>query len=197
MSNPRPLDILLVGDSLMEYWSNDAPDSWQAEFGSRKVVNLGRAGDTTSDALTRLQEAKLELLAPKVTIVLIGTNDISFNDGSPVEIAERAAGIVDLIIEKIPKTKVLWLGVLPRDYSPLASVRETVRQVNAELALQAKKRKVRYLDIGDKFIDKDGFIPSSLMYDGIHLSDEAYAIWAENMRDTLDEMLAAATASKK
>lgn len=189
MTNVRQLDILFIGDSLTEYWTTDAPESWQGEFGSLKVVNLGRAGDTTSDALERLHNARLEHLAPRVTVVLIGTNDISLRDGSPVDIAERTGQILRLLRDKMPSTKVLLLGVLPREYSPASPVRETVRAVNDELTKLADDKHVFFLDIKDGFIDSNGIIPTSLMYDGVHLSEEGYAIWAEKMRAPLHSLL--------
>ncbi|HEY9784718.1 MAG TPA: GDSL-type esterase/lipase family protein, partial [Candidatus Obscuribacterales bacterium] len=187
--NRRSVDVLFIGDSLTEYWPTDAPAVWQAEFGHLRCVNLGVAGDTTSDVLARLQTAKLDHLDARVTVLLIGTNDISLGDGAPSDITRRVRSIVDLIRGKMPNSKLLLMAVFPRDYSPHAAVRETVRRLNSELVKIADEQSVFFLDIGQAFIDRDGFIPKTLMPDGVHLSEEGYAIWAENMRSQLQSLM--------
>ena len=187
--NPRPLDVLFVGDSITEYWQSDAPEVWQQEFGRLRCVNLGVAGDTTSDVLERMMTARLEQLAPKVTVLLIGTNDISLNDGTPHEIAGRTKLILQILQEKMPQTKVLLIGVLPREYSPHSPVRDTIRQVNDELSTFEDAKSVSYLDISAGYLDENGIIPLALMPDSLHLSDEGYSVWATEMRDTLKTLL--------
>ena len=47
----------------------------------------------------------------------------------------------------------------------------------------------RFLDIGEKFLDKGGNISPGVMSDYIHPTPRGYAIWADALAPTLDEML--------
>ena len=48
---------------------------------------------------------------------------------------------------------------------------------------------VKYLDIGDKFLEPDGTLPKSIMPDALHPNEKGYEIWAEAVKPTLDEMM--------
>ena len=48
---------------------------------------------------------------------------------------------------------------------------------------------VRYLDIGGRFLDKEGNIPKAIMYDYLHLTPEGYQKWADAIREQLAAML--------
>ena len=49
---------------------------------------------------------------------------------------------------------------------------------------------VFYLDIGEKFLDSNGQIPTDVMKDGLHPSTKGYEIWAEAVKEPLEKMLA-------
>jgi beta-glucosidase len=48
---------------------------------------------------------------------------------------------------------------------------------------------VKYLDIGDKFLQPDGTLTKEIMPDLLHLSQKGYAIWAEAIENELKEMV--------
>ena len=45
------------------------------------------------------------------------------------------------------------------------------------------------LDIGDKFLEKDGTLSRKIMPDLLHLSVEGYTIWAESIEPTLKKLM--------
>jgi beta-glucosidase len=57
------------------------------------------------------------------------------------------------------------------------------------IAKLADNKMVFYLDIGPKFLDKDGKLPLDVMPDGLHLSAKGYAIWAEAMEPTVTKLM--------
>jgi lysophospholipase L1-like esterase len=120
---------------------------------------------------------------------MIGTNNA--NSDKPEPIAEAITKIVDQIRAKLPKTKILLLGIFPRNAKrdlPENVPMQTVRQVNSIIAKLDNGSSIRYLDIGEKFLS-DGKVPPDIMPDGVHLTEKGYEIWAESMQPLLDSML--------
>lgn len=60
--------------------------------------------------------------------------------------------------------------------------------MNREISKLDNGKTIRYLDIGDKFL-QDGSVPADIMVDGVHLTKKGYEIWAESMNPLLKQML--------
>jgi len=45
------------------------------------------------------------------------------------------------------------------------------------------------MDIGEKFLEKDGSMTKAVMYDYLHLSKKGYEIWAEAVTPPVKKML--------
>jgi len=67
-------------------------------------------------------------------------------------------------------------------------VREQVKAVNAGIAKLADE-KIKFMDIGDKFLAADGTLPRELFPDLLHPNEKGYQIWADALVPTLDEMM--------
>ena len=96
--------------------------------------------------------------------------------------------IVETVHEKLPKTKVLLLGVFPRDKKD-SDMRKKVTEINAIISKLDDGKKTRYLDLTPKFVDADGNLPKEIMPDGLHPNAKGYEIWAESMQPLLEEMM--------
>src|SRR5262249_35264815 len=142
--------------------------AWDKHYASRKALNLGISGDQTQHVLWRLDHGNLDGLAPKVAVVMIGTNN-SGGGQTAEEIAEGIQRITDKLGEKLPKTKVLLLAIFPRGEKPDPQ-RELIAAVNQKIAKLADGKRVHYLDIGPKFVGADGTIDKAVMPDFLHLS---------------------------
>jgi hypothetical protein len=79
-----------------------------------------------------------------------------------------------------PQSQVLLLGILPRGQDPDDPVRQEIRDTNALVSQLDDHNMVRYLDIGQDFLNPDGSIPQSLLYDYTHPSVQGYQVmtWA-------------------
>ena len=189
-----PVGLLFLGDSITDGWSK-APHIWAAYYGQYQPANFGISGDTTQNVIWRIEHGELAGITPKVTVLMIGTN----NSGShtAAEIAAAATKIVRLIREKIPGTKVLLLAIFPRgarknrDGSLDTGVEKmaVIRAANAELAKLDDGQNVRYLDLTAKFLGDDGKIPSIIMPDRLHPNAAGYQLWADAMQPLLTEMM--------
>jgi lysophospholipase L1-like esterase len=181
------IDVLFLGDSITQGWGNNKV--WKENYTPLKAANFGIGGDQTGHVLWRLTEGKeLEGISPKVAVLMIGTNNTGRD--SAEQIAEGITLIVKTIHEKSPKTKVLLLGVFPRSPKADAANRKKIVEINKIISkLDDGGKKVKYLDISQKFLTEDGTLTKEIMPDFLHLSVKGYEIWAEAMNPTLKELL--------
>lgn len=180
-----PIDLLFLGDSITQGWHKEI---WDRYYGARNAANFGIGGDRTQHILWRLAHGEIEGINPKAIVLMIGTNNIGSN--SPEEIATGVEAIVKTLREKLPKAKILLLGVFPRGADrktdlPVAATDDRVDQVNERIKSLDDGKMITYMDIGPKFLDADGRLPRSLMPDFLHLSRGGYQIWAEAIEPTL------------
>ena len=88
---------------------------------------------------------------------------------------------------------VIALSVLaPSQFLTMDNFLNVLRRssVNAIIAkLDDGGKTIKYLDIGERFLDKEGNLSKELMPDLLHLSERGYEIWADAITPTLTEML--------
>lgn len=189
-----PVNLLFIGDSITEGWAGKAPVLWQEQYGAHRPANFGIGGDRVEHVLWRLDNGELDGIAPKVIVLLIGTNNSASQSGT--QIAASVRKIVELIARKQPQSKILLLGIFPRGPRKDASGRmddavqrmHTIREANTGLTRLDDGQRIRYLDISPRFV-RDGQIPPELMPDQLHPSLAGYRVWAEAMQPLLTEML--------
>jgi lysophospholipase L1-like esterase len=183
---PGKADLIFIGDSIIQGWEGNGREVWERYYAPRKAVNLGYSGDRTQHVLWRLDHDEVRGINPKVAVVMIGTNNIASN--SPDEIALGITAIVRKLRDKLPKTKILLLGVFPRSPKPDAT-RDRIRAINDQIKSLTSERDVTFLDISKTFLNPDGTIPQPIMPDFLHLSPKGYRMWAEAIEPTLWEMM--------
>src|SRR6185503_879160 len=186
-------DVLFTGDSITDGWRNNPQKKiFDATFGPLKPANFGISGDRTQHVLWRIQNGEFEgLTLPKVVVLMIGTNNIGQKDPEPPESAVAGIqAIVKEIRKKSDHTKILLLGVFPRGEKSDHPLRPQVKAINAAAAkLDDEGKSVKYLDIGDKFLQPDGSILKEIMPDFLHLSEKGYQIWADAIKEPVAELL--------
>jgi beta-glucosidase len=179
------VDLLFLGDSITQGW-NGSKETWNRFYAPRKAANFGIGGDRTEHVLWRIQNGELKGIEPRVVVLMIGTNNAGSN--TPDEIAQGITAIVHELRERLPKARILLLGVFPRGQKPQA-VRERLKSVNEKIAKLDDGSNVHFLDIGPAFLSEDGTISNKIMPDYLHLSRRGYRIWADAMEPTLWSML--------
>lgn len=194
-----PVGLLFIGDSITDGWTK-APHIWEAYYGKYEPANFGIGGDQTQHVIWRIENGELEGLRPKVTVLMIGTNNSAGNTAAEIAAADKK--IVDLIRAKMPETKVLLLAIFPRgakkekdgtilEKTALDAAKRTavINDVNVALAQLDDGKNVRYLDIAPVFYGQDGKIPFTIMPDQLHPNAAGYQLWADAMKPLLTEML--------
>jgi len=48
---------------------------------------------------------------------------------------------------------------------------------------------VKYVDIGEKFLEKDGTLPKEIMPDALHPNAKGYQIWADATAPAISELM--------
>jgi lysophospholipase L1-like esterase len=182
-------DVIFLGDSLMQGWEGpDGEEAWKKHFEPLRAANYGAGGDRTQHVLWRITEGKeLDALKPKVVVLLVGGSNLAVNSAD--EVVEGVTAVVKELNSQKPGAKVLLLGLLPRGAKANDKFRDKIKEVNKALAQLDDGNKVRYLDAGAKFLDKDGDLIESLMEDGIHPTAKGYAAWAEAIKGPLEDLL--------
>ncbi len=198
-----PIGLLFVGDSITAGWAGkDRAHIWECYFGAYQPANFGIGGDQTQHVIWRIENGELEGIAPKVTVLMLGTNNTGATGHTAAEIVAADKKIVELIRAKIPGTKVIVLAVFPRgarkdkdgkipdaNITDAARRTEIINTVNRELAKLDDGVNVRFLDINAVFVGQDGKIPFSIMPDQLHPNASGYQLWADAMKPLLTEMM--------
>jgi lysophospholipase L1-like esterase len=186
------IECLLMGDSITDWWRRAGVEVYEANFGSLDCANFGIAGDRTQGVLWRMENGELEGYSPKLMMLMIGTNNLSGRRSPPNTPAEIAMGIAVIVTKfrtTFPEAKVLLLGIFPRGAEPTNEYRASIRQVNDLIATLDDGEFVRYMDIGDRFLEADGSISKEVMADGLHPTARGYEIWADAVMPTFRTML--------
>ena len=170
-TSPTGENIICFGDSLTSGIGASPGMDYPSQLSgmiSLPVVNAGRPGDTTEDALDRLEDDVLSR-SPRIVLVVLGGNDFknrllrnaAFENLRQIvgKIQDQGALVVIGGI-KIP----LWGAELEKEYQQLA--RETGSLIVPN-------------------IYKDVFGNSSRMSDPIHPNDAGYRIIATRFREVL------------
>ena len=182
------IGLLFIGDSITDFWPRTGEYSW-LKFAPYHPANFGISGERTEHVLWRMANGELDGIHPKLVVLMIGTNNIGQRPADKAGwAAAGVAKIVETIHEKLPDSKVLLLGIFPRD-DKNSEPRAEVVKINAIIAKLDDGGKTRYLDISEVFLDGNGEIPKDVMADKLHPTAKGYDLWFEAIQATVNEMM--------
>ena len=182
--------VVLIGDSITHFWGGEpkgnhvnGPNAWKEAFEGIRVLNMGFGWDRTQNVLWRLEQGEFSGLHPKTVVINIGTNNLTGTEharsNAPEEIVEGVLAIHHRVRVRSPESRIVVMGVFPRGFGSGNAFRAPILKLNQLLAAAlAGESNTTFLDIGAQFLDADGSLPTRLMNDGTHPTDEGYAIWA-------------------
>src|SRR5262245_8175191 len=184
------IELLFLGDSITDSWRGTGLAAWNERFAPLKAANFGLSGDRTQHLLWRLQNGELDGIHPKLVVVLIGTNNIGQKDPEPPQSAVAGIGaVVAELRRRLPKARILLLGVFPRGERPDDPLRAQIKEVNAGASRLADGRTVIFLDVAGAFLEADGSLSKEIMPDSLHLSPKGYERWANAIREPVARLL--------
>ena len=160
---------MFLGDSITQNWERSAPPDWQDfhpawlhYYGERNALNLGFSGDATCHLLWRLRHGEVEGITPKAAVILIGANNLGRLHWPAEDDVAGIVAVVDETRRRLPRTRILLLGVLPSERSDWASA--TTLEINRALAAQYHGGDIAFMDLAPLFAP-GGRVDRTLFYD--------------------------------
>jgi lysophospholipase L1-like esterase len=192
-ASSRSVQLVLLGDSITANYELKVPKPlrdysgvWQRYYADRHPLNLAFSGDGTRHLLWRIMHGEIDDIAPKVAVILIGTNDIGWLHRTA---ADTVAGIDAVVAElhlRVPATKILLVGLLPSDRGTW--VRQATAEINSALAAHYGNGQVPYVtyrDVSPAFL-KNGVLDTSLFSDPRQVpSESAYTLLRKDRKGWL------------
>jgi lysophospholipase L1-like esterase len=195
-------ELVFYGDSITQNWEKHGPPAWMDFvpvwnhfYGDRNAVNLGFIGDTTASLLWRVENGEASGISPKVAVILIGANNLGRVHWSAEDTVAGIDAILAALHQRLPRTKILLLSVLPSERSEWATT--TTAQINRMLAAKfGPANGVTFIDVSAVFM-KGGRLNRDLFYDPrlkppeppLHPTAEAQARLAAAIEPTLASLL--------
>lgn len=175
-TSPSAATVVAFGDSLTFGIGTTGDNDYVSRLANRTgvaIVNAGRPGDTTGDALARIDGAVLSR-DPQIVIVLLGGNDLLQN----VPVQQRISNITT-IVERIRAdgAAVILVGIGNGPLDPFAGALPAIASQTSSTLVPAVLEGV--------------FGVPGLMADAIHPNDAGHAIMADRIEPALRNALAA------
>jgi beta-glucosidase len=190
----QDFNLVMIGDSITHHWQdfmnrpNSGQKTWDQYYAKRKTLNLGFSGDQTQHVLWRLQNGEIDGISPKLTVLMIGINNIRTGHSG----ADVAVGIQHIIKEirtRLPDSKILLLATFPSGEKANNKHRAGVKELNDITSDYADNEHVYFLDINNIFLDDEGTLYENLMPDFLHPNSKGYQLWAEAMEPTIKMLM--------
>ena len=171
--------VVFFGDSITDVWPI------ANAFPGKPYVNRGISGQTTSQMLLRFR-SDVVALAPRVVVILAGTNDIAGNTG-PISLEDIEGNFATMVeIARAHGIRVVLSSVIPvHNYTAAAAERTFPRRppdkivaLNKWLKDYAASSGSVYLDYAAAMSDDKGLLRRELADDGLHPNPAGYAIMA-------------------
>lgn len=185
----KPSKVVFLGDSITELLQDGAGQPlWSRFFEPLGALDFGIGGITTSQVLWQIERGEVAYAAPRVVVLMIGTNNLSYGQ-SPEAVATGIATIVRALQAQLPRTRILLVGILPRGAGASNPARDQIARTNALIAPLADGNRVTYIDIGHAFLSPDGSLSTFIMVDGVHPSLWGYQIYTAGVLPVLGKLL--------
>ncbi|OPZ04119.1 MAG: hypothetical protein BWZ10_03205 [candidate division BRC1 bacterium ADurb.BinA364] len=173
--------MLILGSSTIKRW----PQTIHADLEPLSLLVRGFGGSTMNDALHFAERIAIRH-KPRAVVVYEGDNDIA--QGLRAETVLRSfLALAERIHRALPDTRIYAISIKPS--LKRWALWPEIRRANALIAHAcAQDERMEYLDMVPPMLDAAGRPrPELFVQDGLHLSVEGYALWAQLLRGTLVE----------
>jgi len=180
------VDLLFLGNSIVDDFDEAGKEYWERYYAPRNSVNMGFSGDSTQHLLWRINDCNFGNISPKLSIIMIGTNNIGHNTNA--EIVDGIQAVVNKMHVSFSKMKILLLGIFPR-YEVDNPDRKSILEINKKSSEIADGKTIHYLDIGNVFLSENNSISLEIMHDLLHPTKAGYKLFAEAIESKLAELM--------
>lgn len=170
---------VFLGNSLTEMWDVNY------FFNDSTILNCGITGDFSEGLLQRTKG--ILRIEPETLFIEIGINDII--EKIPLtEICENYKKLIKLFQKEMPQTKIYIQSNLPVIINRPSlltdgeNVNRRILEQNKNIQAIAAKYHCIYIDVYNELV-KEKDRSSLFIWDGIHLTPKAYAIWTKVIKE--------------
>ena len=164
-------DIVFIGDSLTR------GENFQEYFPDKKILNLGRSGDTVSGVSERSHI--ISRFTPEKIFVMVGVNSLGLDSVDDI-VSQYETMIINLKNDN-PSADIFVQSVLPVNKSnknESLKSNNNIINLNEKLHSLAKRQGVTYIDVYSVYV-LDGEMNPQYTVDGIHLKEEYKYLWLD------------------
>ena len=171
------IDLVFFGDSITHFWESHGADSLAELRKTYSVLDIGYSADRTENLIWRGENGELDGYEATCVMLMIGTNNSWHRMDKPEDIAAGVKKVLETVLKKQPKAKVLLLPIFPFGDDPGNKVRVNNEKVNPIIRTFADGQRVIWVDFNEKWLDEKGSA-NKWTVDGCHPSDEGYKnVW--------------------
>ncbi|MBO5182312.1 MAG: hypothetical protein J6B92_10580 [Paraprevotella sp.] len=161
--------IVFIGNSITNM------GAWMEQFGSDPAfLNRGNSGCYSFESLDELESILIG--RPAKIFVMVGTNDIGGQTGTPESIALNARVMIERVKHESPETDIYITSCFPskngyRNLENLGRTNELLKEV-------CQETETPYVDLWD---DLMGITTGALSTDNLHINAKGYYIWSKKI----------------
>lgn len=169
------VDVVFFGDS------ETAGGDFQTAFPNVRSINLGYIGEDTKGMLRRVDA--IAALKPNKIFLMAGINGL--NEQSASDFEYWYVALVDSIRSAVPDAELYIESILPvTSYSDYCD-NVKIHDANAIVRKIAEERGLTYVDLYSRYV-VDGALPNEMSYDGLHLTNNAYSAWYNEIKNIVE-----------
>ena len=161
-----PPDLALVGDSLTENCN------WRWELRKPLVVNLAVGGTDIRDIAHQVMQASF--LNPDIISIEGGINDVILEE-APID---RISYDFGFLLQRLPASQKAIITLLP--FVSTQALNPRIEAVNSIIRGLAEDRRLPTIDLNPR-LAPNGVRSPEMTTDGLHLSEKACRVWAEEL----------------
>lgn len=173
-------NVVMLGDSITDFYDLDK------YYGSDKlIVNSGINGNKTDDIINNIRK-RVYAYNPSKLFLLIGVNDILYDDASPEKVIDQIDIIVNEVNQKLPNTKIYIESIYPVNnewkdnhdnrVKESSEVNETIVETNKLIEQYCIDNDYKYIDVYSSLTDVNNKLDGNYSNDGLHPNDNGYEI---------------------
>jgi lysophospholipase L1-like esterase len=209
VASSRNLDVVLLGDSIVEFWQATYKGAPIAMFEGNHVVYqrlfdspdapiqglaLGVAGDKCNQLLYRIQNGIIEGLHPKMFWVLIGTNDVLASSCRADQVVAGNVAIVRELQRQRPNATIVVQALLPVGDAEGIVLPKLYARINRRLAClasdnDASAAPVQFVNVTELFLTSHHTVNETLLPDKLHPSAMGAELWGQAIVSTVLRIL--------
>ena len=179
------VDIVFIGSSSIRKW-----ESLEEDFSGYSVVNHGFGGSKVADS-TYWYDELVTPFNPEVVVIFSGTNDINGIEGNSKtgqEVFELVVDFVEYSLQENPSVEVYYISISPTkarwDVWDEAKIANDLIKAYADITDM-----FTFIDTTDELLLNGEPNSNLFVFDGLHLNDDGYEIWANIIKPIVTETI--------